>query len=123
MMSSHRGRLMALAAMSLVPTLRESEVRASLHKEINDALDDVAPAVPKRLDIKHHSQEYCKKFDVFFNGQKQRLCTEADAEKGYIVRYKLGIGSLPVAGRSGYETERLEGRVEIKMKVESGKGK
>lgn len=117
--------LMALAAMSLVPTQRESEVRAELHREINDAADElVPPKIPKRLDIKHHSQEYCKKFEVFFNGQKQRLCTEADVEKGYIVRYKLGIGNLPVANRAGeYETERLQGRVEIKLKVDSVKGK
>jgi hypothetical protein len=113
--------------MSLVPTMREAEERALRHKEINDALDEVVPQptkIPQRLNIKHHSQEYCKKFDVFFNGQKQRLCIEADAEKGFIVRYKLGIGSLPVANREGtYETERLEGRVEIKLKVDSVKGK
>lgn len=109
--------LMALAAMSLVPTEREAARRTDVGAEPVRAQK---PALPKRLDIRIHSQEYCKQFEVFFNGIKQRLCTEADAEKGYIVRYKLGIGSLPVQNREGkYETERLQGRVEIKLKVES----
>lgn len=111
--------LMALAAMACIPTERNAEQRAELHTAINDA-PPAAPTTPKRLNIKYDSQEFCKRFEVFFNGQKQRLCIEADAEKGFVVRYKLGIGSLPVANRAGeFETERVQGRVEIKLKVAS----
>lgn len=76
--------------------------------------------VPKRLDINSTPREVCKAWRVFFNGVEQRACIIADREKGYILRYKTAIGSMPVRGRSGkYETEHLKGIVEFRAKVES----
>lgn len=82
-------------------------------------------SIPNRLDIEVDTRLYCKQFDVFFNGVKQRLCQVADVKAGFIIRFKLGIGRLPVRGRTGkYETEMIKGKVEIKpVEVKSVEGK
>lgn len=82
-------------------------------------------AVPNRLDLDVDPVIECKKYDVFFNGKKQTLCHVADVRNGYILRYKLGFGNIPVKGRDGrFHTEMLKGNVEIKLKeVKSGEGK
>lgn len=75
--------------------------------------------LPTRLDIRTDSRQKCAAYDVFFDGVKQRCCVIADAGKGFILRYKNAIGSMPVRGRSGkYETEHLIGKVEIKPKAQ-----
>lgn len=74
-----------------------------------------------RLDINKDTQARCNLFDVFFNGVKQTLCTVADEEKGYIERYKFGMGRRPIKNRFGkIETVRLSGKVEIKRKQREG---
>lgn len=71
-----------------------------------------------RLDINKDTQAKCVQYDVFFNGVKQSLCIVADEEKGYIERYKFGMGRRPIKNRFGkIETVRLSGKVEIKRKV------
>lgn len=97
--------LMALAALAAMPALVEAE----------PVIDPNNP--PKRMDINTTPRSVCNAWDVFFNGQKQRACVIADRETGYIKRYKLAIGSMPVKGRSGtYETEELHGKVEFRRK-------
>lgn len=68
--------------------------------------------VPKRLDIAVDNISECSKYDVFFNGIRQTACRVADVEQGYIVRYKRARGRL----MSGGEVERLEGKVEIRLR-------
>jgi hypothetical protein len=53
-------------------------------------------------------------YDVFFNGEKQRLCTIADVGQGMIRRWKYGTGSVPAPGSP---TEDLFGKVEIRLKT------
>jgi hypothetical protein len=75
-----------------------------------------------RLDINKDTQEKCVQYDVFFNGVKQSLCVVADEEKGYIERYKFGIGRRPLKGRFGrIGTIKLHGKVEIRRKVNESK--
>ncbi len=77
-------------------------------------MNEETDAVPNRLSITDQSFEYCQKWDVYFNGMKQRHCTIADVERGYIVRYRLGVGGIPIANRKGkVETVRCVGVVKI----------
>jgi hypothetical protein len=87
----------------------------ALTEPVEEKVDPNKP--PVRMDINSTPRHVCQAWDVFFNGQRQRACIIADREKGYIKRYKLAIGSMPVRGRSGtYETEELHGKVEFKLK-------
>lgn len=48
-------------------------------------------------------------WDVYFNGEKQNVCTFADRMLGRITRYKYSRGSTGI----GHETENLIGNVEF----------
>lgn len=75
--------------------------------------------VPRRMSIDETPAEVCKQLDVYFNGEKQRLCHTADVDQGYIIRFTFGIGNMPVRDRNGkYNTERLQGKVQIVRKGE-----
>ncbi len=86
------------------------------------ATQPFVPKVPKtmkRLCIDDTPHEVCQQYDVYFNGVKQHLCHTADVEKGHILRFKRGMGNLPVKNRVGrYDTEMLTGKVEIVPKGE-----
>ena len=92
------------------------------NRDLMLALLNAAPKmaqVPRRLCIDSTPAEVCKQFDVYFNGVKQRLCHTADVDQGYIIRFKLGIGNMPVRNRFGkYDTEQLQGKVQIVRKGE-----
>lgn len=62
---------------------------------------------PTKMDIINTPAEVLTAFDVYFNDKKQTLCTEADCDKGFIVRY---------VSQHDKRTERLEGKVEFKRK-------
>lgn len=64
---------------------------------------------PKRLIS---GQPGAGMWDVYFNGERQHLCTFADVQLGRITRYKHGRGSTGI----GKDTENLIGHVEIVRK-------
>lgn len=65
---------------------------------------DLAPPMQLR-----YGQPGVRMWDVYFNGQKQNVCTFADRMLGRITRYKYSRGALGV----GTETENLIGDVEF----------
>jgi hypothetical protein len=66
-------------------------------------------ALPRRLTA---DTPGCNRYQVWFDGVRQYLCTLADVDAGRIVRYKAGIGSRP----STREQETLHGLVEIRRR-------
>jgi hypothetical protein len=69
---------------------------------------------PRRLELGVTPQQVCNQYDVYFNGEKQRLCCVADVDKGYIKRYLRGVGRKPVVNKNGkYDMELLFGKVQI----------
>lgn len=68
-----------------------------------------------RLSIHEHPVAVLKRYDVYFNGEKQSLCVVADAELNYITRYKYSIEDGQV--------ETLHGIVEIVLKTKPINGK
>lgn len=54
----------------------------------------------------------CQRWEVYFNGVRQHLCTYASVTEGKIIRYTHGVGNK--AGTR--QTEELFGDVEIRSK-------
>ncbi len=53
-------------------------------------------------------------YDVFFNGEKQKLCTLADVGTGTIHRWRYGRGNVPIPGSP---VDVLQGKVEIRLRA------
>lgn len=67
---------------------------------------------PRRMEAGVTSPRICGMYDVFLDGVQQVRCKIADVDGGFVVRYIHGKGNRP----EGWETERLEGKVEIRPK-------
>lgn len=82
--------------------------------QLNLPLTPTHLRIPKCLSIQDTPAEVLRRYDVYFKGKKQSLCTVADVEQGYIERFKLGVGNMPVRDRDGQlRTVKLFGKVEI----------
>jgi hypothetical protein len=56
-------------------------------------------------------------YDVYLDGVKQHLCTLADVDRGYVVRYIRGKSNRPQTK----QTETIHGKVEIRRRGEKRK--
>lgn len=71
--------------------------------------------VPRRMEIGVTPPGILGLFEVYVDGVKQRLCTLADADRGYVIRYRSGKGNKATTK----ETETIRGKVEIRRKGEA----
>jgi hypothetical protein len=56
----------------------------------------------------------CSQYDVYLDGVKQNACTEANAEGGYVLRYKRNVFGAPALNRSKQPViVRVNGKVDI----------
>lgn len=99
--------------MSYIP--KSAQRKMNGYKRMKALPTTSAPATPtgppKRLK---QGQPGAGMWDVYFNGERQRLCKVADVDKGMIERYMHGDGSKPLTHR----TEILHGVVQIVAKGE-----
>lgn len=72
-----------------------------------------------RLDINTMPKELCRKFDVILDGQMQKHCVVADAEKGYVLRYRTTpFGTIAIGRNNKALVQRVDGIVEIVKKID-----
>lgn len=95
---------MAKVRANTVATLATAKAQVTA-RVLSESVGDI----PRRLDAAITPQHVCRAYDVYFNGKRQQLCTVADVEKGYIVRYTKGFGNMGMTR----DTERLFGKVQI----------
>jgi hypothetical protein len=72
-----------------------------------------AMAAPRFMSLASTPRNIINMYDVYFNGEKQRLCTVADVGNGMIRRWMYGTGNVPAKDSP---TEDLFGKVEIRLK-------
>lgn len=101
--------------MRYIPKSAQRKIDASVRLRSTIGVPTSGPGtpqkeyVPRRLESGTPGQGL---YEVFFNGQRQHLCTVADMDEGFITRYTRGTGNQP----STKETETLKGRVVIRRK-------
>ena len=72
-----------------------------------------------RLSVSYYNEydketrELCCRCVVLLDGVRVKNCTEADEEKGFVVRFKLDDHGKLILNGSGIETETLYGNVQI----------
>ena len=72
-----------------------------------------------RLSVSYYNEydketrELCCRYVVLLNGVQVKNCTEADEEKGFVVRFKLDENGMLTVNGAEIETETLYGNVQI----------
>jgi hypothetical protein len=71
-------------------------------------------STPRMMQLGVTPRSIMNMHEVFFNGEKQLLCTYANVGEGKIIRWNRGIGNRPAKGAV---LEEVYGKVEIRRRV------
>jgi hypothetical protein len=69
---------------------------------------------PRKMEVGVTPRGTMNMFEVYFNDEKQLLCTLADVDSGTIRRWNAGAGNRPAKGAV---QELLQGKVEIRPRA------
>lgn len=84
-------------------------------------MSESGPA-PKAFSVSPKSPIFCKlywRLDVFLDGVRQQMVTEASTTERYVVRPARDMGGNIKRGKRGPETERVTGDVRIAWREQS----
>ncbi len=103
------GRIPKSAQLAIDKANRNRQVSLAAKGEQIAALP-----TPRVMDVARTPRSIINLYDVFFNGEKQTLCTYANVDEGRIIRWSSGKGHRPLKGA---ELVQDLGKVEIRRKV------
>ncbi len=88
--------------------------KASAARLIEKKAEVATLPLPRFMAVGMTPRNIINMHEVYFNGERQQLCTIADVDKGFIRRWMHGKGNVPAKDSP---SEDCFGKVEIKRRI------